>query len=470
MKFCAALLFFALTLPFAGRAEVPNDSVPRTRVGWAVDAALGSVAKVDPYERMWLRDNAAQTFGAEIRFTPPATDAFARDYGMPTLGAGLRYGRYRGVKMRKEAAPDWGMAEMVDYTSRMGDIVTAYAFFERPFWRKGKWEADYRFDIGAGWGGKPYNKRNNVDNEIIGSRLLVYFGFGLHATCYVRPDLGLRAGLEFAHHSNGALNRPNKGANFIGPMLGVVFRDAGKNIQHEDVANKKTTVVCGKSPVACEKMLVACGNRFVETSDSTLKQQQPSAHDPNPNYSDLNQATSHSSNIKKGWYATFSVGFGGKTLLEDWLRTQYATAPTAPDYRKESFHVCYALSAQADLMYRYTRRWSSGVGVDLFYASAAHRIADIDRLDGRQEQHSPWSVGVAAKHEVWWHNVALTMSLGVYLYRRMGFTARDEEKPYYERIGLKYVFPRMHGLFIGANVKAHFTKADQTEFVVGIRL
>ena len=122
-------------------------------------------------------------------------------------------------------------------------------------------------------------------------------------------------------------------------------------------------------------------------------------------------------------------------------------------------------------MYRYARRWSSGVGVDLFYASAARRIRQLDQAAGHtDERHSPWSVGIAAKHEVWWHQFALTMSLGVYLYRHMGFTARDEEKPYYERIGIKYEIPHMHGLTIGANVKAHLTKADQTEITLGIRL
>ena len=442
MRLPAALSVFVLSLSLVGQTVVQSDTLPRTRIGWAMDVAVGEVAKMDAYERMWLRDNTAQTFGAEIRFTPPATDAFARDYGLPTLGAGLRYGRYRDVTMKKEAAPDWGMAEMVDYTSRMGDIVTAYAFFERPFWRRGRWEADYRFDIGLGWGGRPYNKRNNVDNEIIGSRLLIYFGMGLHATCYVRDGFGLRAGLEFAHHSNGALNRPNKGSNFIGPMLGVVIRGNRKEDGNDNLCMRNCSVVC---------------------ADTSLEQSYTRCAIPNPHQYRIPK-------FKRKWYATVAVGFGGKTLLEEWLRTQYATPPSAPDYRKESFHVCYALSAQADVMYRYARRWSSGVGVDLFYASAARRIADIDHAYGRQERHSPWSVGVAAKHEVWWHNLALTMSLGVYLYRKMGFTARDEEKPYYERIGLKYVFPRFHGLFVGANVKAHLTKADQTEFVIGMRL
>ncbi len=44
------------------------------------------------------------------------------------------------------------------------------------------------------------------------------------------------------------------------------------------------------------------------------------------------------------------------------------------------------------------------------------------------------------------------MALGVYLYRHMGASAKEIEKPYYERIG----------------IKAHLTKADLTEIVISL--
>lgn len=402
-----------LIMPSLTCASAPADSTRYRIAGFAADVAVGKVLKIDEYERRWMIGTNGQTFGGELRFKP-AADAFSADYNMPTLGLGFRFGRYVGVKMKKEASPDYGLAQMVNYTSRMGNTATIYGFFERPLSLGRRWETDYRLDFGCGWGTHPYNKRNNVDNELIGSNLLFYLGAGLHATYFIQPQIGLRAGIEFAHHSNGALNRPNKGSNLIGPMFGVVYR---------------------KVPA------------WNSTSAPTKQQFQ-----------------------KPHWYTTVAVGFGGKTLLEEWIHTQYETPPEDPNYRKESFNVYAAVTAQADLMCRYARRWSSGLGLDLFYASAAHRIADRDRALGRDESHSPWSVGIAAKHEAWWHNLALNMALGVYLYRHMGFTARVEEKPYYERIGLKYVFPQIHGLFVGANVKAHLAKADQTEIVVGIRL
>lgn len=383
--------------------------------GFGFDVAAGNVVRADRYEQLWLHENRAVVVGAEARYhTQPAdSDAFARDYGYPVLAFGLRYGAYSGVRMRKFPAPDWGMAEMADYTSRMGDILTLHATFERPLLRSRRWQLDYTIGSGVGYGRHPYHPNGNVDNELIGSRWLLYFAAGLHATWRMAPHWGLRAGLDFAHHSNGALNRPNKGVNLVAPTVGVVY------FPQEHFAG-------------------------------TMQPRRPRA--PFVGY----------------WYGTFTLGFGGKTLLDDWLITQYATPPSAPDYRTAHFRIHPSYTVQADLMRRYARRWASGVGFDLFYASCAGRIAEIDAARGLDYRHSPWSVGIAAKHAVFFHNFSLQMSLGCYLFRRMGFEAEYEEKPYYERIGIHYTFPRLHGLTIGCNVKAHATKADFTEIVIGI--
>ena len=49
------------------------------------------------------------------------------------------------------------------------------------------------------------------------------------------------------------------------------------------------------------------------------------------------------------------------------------------------------------------------------------------------------------------------MALGVYLYRHMGASAKEIEKPYYERIGIFYTIPRLHHLRVGCSVKAHIS-------------
>lgn len=110
---------------------------------------------------------------------------------------------------------------------------------------------------------------------------------------------------------------------------------------------------------------------------------------------------------------------------------------------------------------------SLGIGIDAFYGTYASHIKEMDEAAGATVKHSPFSLGIAGKHEVFWHQFSLSMSLGVYLYRHMGSSAKEMETPYYERIGLHYTFARLGGLQLGMNVKAHKTKADFTEISIG---
>ena len=108
------------------------------------------------------------------------------------------------------------------------------------------------------------------------------------------------------------------------------------------------------------------------------------------------------------------LGIGGKSLLEDWIKMQYNTPPSHPDYRTGHFRIYPTYSLQFNFMYRYARRWASGLGLDLNYAQAAHHIAVLDRAAGVQLPHSPWSVGLAARHEVF-----LSQPLVSYVLRRL---------------------------------------------------
>ncbi len=77
--------------------------------------------------------------------------------------------------------------------------------------------------------------------------------------------------------------RPNKGANYLGPFLGVVY----------------------------------------EPEKHTTKVAKEDTHPDEP--------------FQKYWFSEFTLGIGGKTLLEDWLQTQFNTPQGHPDYRRELF-------------------------------------------------------------------------------------------------------------------------------------
>ncbi|MCR5131695.1 MAG: acyloxyacyl hydrolase [Prevotella sp.] len=390
---------------------------------------------MDEYQKKYKKNSATTAFQLQLDYTPQPADKnpFAEDYNYPTFGFGLKLNR-NDVTMHRSVEDGWGMAEEVDYDSRLGNILSAYTTFTRPFltWprdaspAKRKFELDYMIGTGISYAKHKYNSGNNVDNELIGSRFLIYFAAGAHATWHLSPSWALTGGVEFYHHSNGALNRPNKGANFWGPIVGVRYRNHYKNSPHKR-----------------------------STEEAKANQEETSG--------------GHN-DFKKGWELNFSLGAGAKTLQEDWQLTQFNTPPDSTRYRTSRFHAYAAYSAQADIMYRYARRWASGIGIDAFYGTYADRAREIEEADllhvSEGRKVNPWSLGLAFKHNAYYGNVSLRMSVGYYLYRHMGSHAKIIEKPYYERIGVYYSFPRLGGLTIGGCVKAHFTKADLTEFVV----
>ena len=409
MKYWLTVLLLSLCLH---TLAAEGDSLRRT--GVAVTVSPSRQIAMDQYERMWLPKKNMTTIGAQICHTmlPQDGDDQAADYGFPTLALGAELSLNNGVTMRKYDDPAWGKAQMVDYDSHLGDILTLYLSFNRPLLRTPRWEVDYHLKTGVGYGAHIYNRHDGIDNELIGSRFTIFFGAGMRATYRVSRDWGLTAGLEYGHHSNGALDRPNKGENHFGPAFGL---------------------------------------RYMPYYEATLQKEHPRA------------------GFKPFWYGEVAAGIGAKSLLEEWQLTQFETDPNAPDYRTHHFRIYAALSLQASFMYRYARRWASGLGADVFYGSYSNRVAELDRQHGIDDmKHSPWSIGLAARHEVFYHRLSLAMALGVYLYREMGRSAKEIEKPYYERIGLHYTLPRTGGIKVGANVKAHLTKADFTELVVTV--
>lgn len=119
--------------------------------------------------------------------------------------------------MRRTENPAWGMAEMVDYDSRLGNALTLYGAFSRPLLRRGRWQLDYALKAGVGYNSHYYNKTDAIDNELIGSAFTIYFGAGLTVDYQLSDNWALTGGLLYGHHSNGALARPNKGENHFDP-------------------------------------------------------------------------------------------------------------------------------------------------------------------------------------------------------------------------------------------------------------
>lgn len=407
-----AILILLSTLSINVTAEV-NDSLSIAKMGIEFRYIPAQTLTLDKEPRIWTKTKDTHSWAAQINVTP-TKNAYAHDYNYPTFSFGLRYHLNHGTTMHRDNP--WGEAQPVNYTSKLGNFLTLYGTFNRPLYRSKHWQWGYYLGTGIAYTSLKYNQKNDIDNEYIGSHLNIYFNAGLYGQVKIAKEWSVKGGLDFAHHSNGAMARPNKGANYFGPFVGLVYEP------------QQAT-----SPIA---------KRNTEAT-------QP---------------------FQKYWFTEFSLGLGGKTLLEEWLQTQFNTPQGQPDYRKEHFTYYGAYSFHTHLLYRYARRWASGVGVGLFYGEYAHRIARMDKENGHtDEKHSPWSASIEARHEVYYRNVSVRLTLGYYLYRHMGYSANHGlEYPYHEQVGVFYSFPKLKGLTLGFSVNAHATKADFTELQLSI--
>ena len=384
--------------------------------GANIYANPGTILNMKQFEGKYIVPHKNSfSVGMELNYAtlPSDSDAFASDYDFPVFNIGLKYANNRDIKFLRDPVYEWREEDIVNHTSFLGDLWSLYGGMTRSLLRTNKWFADATVSMGTAYSHEKYNKKENVDNEIVGSRWLIFFGFGLHATYRLAEQWGVKAGLEYWHVSNGALNRPNRGANILGPSLALVYYPYYETVYE----NRKAKVK----------------ERF-----------------------------------KPYWFLNFTAGLGAKTLEEDWSYTQFDLPSDHPDYRTEDFKLYTAWSTETDIMYRYARRWASGVGIDLFHGSYASRIEEVDKANKHDDKHSPWSVGLAAKHEAYFHNLALHVSLGAYLYREMGYRAKFIEKRYYETVGLRYAFPSLANLAVGFKVKAHYLKADYTELNIAM--
>lgn len=381
-------------------------------------AAMGNVLPADRYQKQWVHGTKMYSLqmGWRHRTSPDETDDFAADYGYPEWALNLSWSDYSGVKMQKHPSPDWGQLIPVDYASNMGQLFALYGSFSRPLQRYQRWNWGYSLETGLAYNSRPYSRRNNIDNELTGSHLLFYFGTGLYATLHLDEHWSARLDLGFRHVSNGAMDRPNKGANTFTPNLTLQY--------HLD-----------------------------ETADfSTKKTYQVPAFSPHTYYS-----------------AAFSLG--GRTLLEEWVQTQYNTDPTDPEYRREDFDFHPTYNLQLDAMRRYTRRWASGIGADFFYMPYVGKLREHNALyHPEARHHHRWSAGLALKHEAFYGRVSMYLHFGFYLFRRRGYYQTLDETPYYERIGVRYRLPfDQNHWSIAVGIKAHKTKADFSEVTLSRR-
>ncbi|MBQ6749263.1 MAG: acyloxyacyl hydrolase [Bacteroidaceae bacterium] len=344
-----------------------------------------------------------------------AISVYDRVFGFPTLEAGVQLLDYSHTRLHTGDTP---------YQSRVGYVWTAYVGFRRDIYRNRKWSFGYGLENGLTYCSRPYEAHSNLDNDMIGQHLSLYFGFGVYAGYRVTPQTELSIGLEYKHVSNGATDRPNKGSN----SYGVTMR--------------------GRCDLNRPN-----GDRGL-TFEQRLARLQAFNRKP----------------FESFMYLDIDGSVGFRTLYEEWLLHRDYLPEGAPGYHDGKLGLHTVWSAELVPMFRYNQVHASGLGLEYTFAGYTPHSAMIEKEIGLEKNysHSKHVLGIAAHHEVFYKHLSLAMSLGTYLFRQHGWIQGESEPAIYETIGIRYYPSFFRPFYIGYNVKANLGRAYDMEIKVGI--
>ncbi len=429
-RICHILLTTMMLISTA--TAVADDSVPESRMlrptapvmaGLSVHGGY-LIPKGDHNKRV-LHSYGMGYADLRLQWKQTADNADNRSLNFPTLEAGLIYGDYTHIHMQDPQTP---------VPSQIGREIAVYGGIQCDLWQHGPWRAGLNLQNGIAYFTKHFDPNRSPDNHLVGSPLSIYISFGGYIARKINNQWEVALGANFKHISNGTLNRPNLGANTIGPELRV------------------SRAINGQQPTA-------------NTQQPTANSQQPTANSQQPTANGQPAAAGQQHNSQTSYkplYLELSAGISGNTLSD-----QFNTYHT-------NHNPLYASAvAMVAPMYRYCQLMASGIEMDYSYATYADHIRFYDELNGHPGyQYSRHVLGIGVRHEFFYRQVSLHAGVGKYVYRHIGHYAATRDGGTYQTIGLRYSFAATgNRLFVGYNVKAHnFSKADCMQMHVGWRI
>ncbi len=104
-----------------------------------------------------------------------------------------------------------------------GQGYALFPYINFHIWRKKRFNASYKIALGLGYADTHYDVNANPEDLIIGSAFNVYVGLGILASFRLNNKIGITAGLNVNHLSNGAAKKPNYGANVASANIGLKY-------------------------------------------------------------------------------------------------------------------------------------------------------------------------------------------------------------------------------------------------------
>lgn len=394
--------------PLQVAANVDADSLRPSRISYGVEVNEGYHFPRYKNKKPIPSNRFMTYYGAHMEYRSLESDSNRYDmaYGLPALEVGVLFGHFNHIHLNSHM-PD------VDYRSRLGNQYTLYYGIRRDLLKHRRLKMSYTISNGISINSHPYDSGHNVDNEFIGSRLSIFFGTELFGEWQMTDTWAWGLNVGFRHFSNSAMDRPNKGTNTL---------HFGAHVNY--------------SPT-------------------------PVRYKPYKVHYQV-------SKIKPDFYLDISAGWEGKALLEEWYRNLHHRTPDDPAFRSGTFEIRTMCNAQVAAMFRYNLKYASGLGIDYGFCTYTNAISEAERAMGiKGHTPKPHILGVSLRHEIFYKQFSLALSVGGYPYRHMGHT---NSQIFYETVGVRYYPKFLPRCYFSYNVKAHGARADGLQFNLGYQI
>lgn len=293
--------------------------------------------------------------------------------------------------------------------SRTGDSFSFYFRFERPLLQLGAFSAGYDLELGLALMTHYYDRYDNPDNSLYGGPYANHIKMGAFSRVQVGRNLALKAECNFRHNSNGRLFVPNGGVNSYSLALGASYA-VGIHTLH------------------------------------------PGAHRPEADPLD-----------RKFRVSVFAAGGIHRCMAE-----YKADLLLPPGQRQEAYTPWFKGSIGADVIWRYSRRTSTGLQAELHYLSnmEALKRADTALFGPGERSYAPLAPGIALIQDLYFGSFTAGVGVGAYLFRAFG--EHEDHGLLYQKVHLRYYPPALRRVFAGVAIRAHeFGTADYIEFSIG---
>jgi len=205
-----------------GESLNPEDRATETLTGeWPSPAGHPTLMPEDRFRFIEVKGHS----GAHLYTGGPLEEALSRGYGAVELRYGWQSHNPEGWQS-KYRYPAYGVgwySGFIGNPDQLGLPGGVYGFISFPLQKHRTNVFILETALGLSYDLQPYNPDDNVYNDLIGSRINVYFNLNIGGRYKFNRELDLLYGIDLTHFSNGRTFQPNSGLNMYGFNLGLRY-------------------------------------------------------------------------------------------------------------------------------------------------------------------------------------------------------------------------------------------------------